>query len=52
MPLHFHCPEGCEAPQPIRQVCGLRLCGRCYFFEDRMTIMFLCTPEFCDAVDS
>ena len=44
---HFHCPEGCENPQPIPQWCGMRLCGRCYFVEDRTTIMYLCTPEVC-----
>lgn len=44
---HFHCPEDCENPQPIVQVCGLRLCGRCWFIDDTITVMFLCTPEVC-----
>jgi len=47
-PAHYHCPEGCENPQPIKQHCGLRLCGRCYFVLGVLTVMFLCTPEVCD----
>jgi hypothetical protein len=47
-PPHFHCPHGCENPQPIVQDCGLRLCGRCYFLGNVWTVMFLCTPETCD----
>jgi hypothetical protein len=47
-PEHWHCPLECEHPQPIRQTCGLRLCGRCLFIEDRWTVMILCTPETCD----
>jgi hypothetical protein len=47
-PEHYHCPEGCENPQPIKQWCGLRLCGRCYFVHGIYTVMFLCTPATCD----
>ena len=45
---HFHCPRLCENPQPIRQSCGLMLCGRCWFIDSVYSVMFLCTPEVCD----
>jgi hypothetical protein len=43
---HFHCPQGCEHPQPF--IAGeLLLCGRCYFVHDELTPMEPCTPELC-----
>jgi hypothetical protein len=43
---HYHCPEGCEHPQPFI-VGELLLCGRCYFKHDDLTPMAQCDPELC-----
>jgi hypothetical protein len=44
---HYHCPHGCEHPQPF---CAgmLILCGLCWFFRDTCTVMEPCTAEFCE----
>ena len=43
---HYHCPHGCEHPQPFI-VGELLLCGRCYFVEDCLTVMVPCVPDLC-----
>lgn len=45
---HFHCPDGCEHPQPFMDDEGDYLCGRCFFVYGRMTPMVPCTPDICD----
>jgi hypothetical protein len=48
-PLHYHCPAGCEHPQPyLDEYLGKWLCGLCRFFHNRITEMVVCTPEVCD----
>jgi hypothetical protein len=44
---HFHCPMGCENPQPFTALDGRRLCGRCDYLYDLETEVVLCTPETC-----
>jgi hypothetical protein len=43
---HYHCPQGCEHPQPFI-VGELLVCGRCYFKHDDLTPMDPCSPETC-----
>ena len=43
---HYHCPRGCEHPQPFRAD-NLLLCGHCWFFRGWWTVMAPCGPEFC-----
>jgi hypothetical protein len=47
---HYHCPLGCEHPQPFI-VGELLLCGRCYFKHDDLTPMAPCTPALCGPDD-
>lgn len=44
---HYHCPYGCEHPQPFLLADGRLLCGRCWFVDEIETEMVLCTPELC-----
>jgi late competence protein required for DNA uptake (superfamily II DNA/RNA helicase) len=44
---HYHCPLGCESPQPFAAADGRMLCGRCAFVDDEETEVFPCTPETC-----
>ncbi len=49
---HYHCPLGCEKPQPMKGRDGKIYCGRCWFiYNERITECFLCTPETCDDED-
>lgn len=43
---HYHCPLGCEHPQPFLSLDGQLLCGRCAT-EGRLTEVVPCTPETC-----
>jgi hypothetical protein len=46
---HYHCPSGCENPQPFRKhPRGWLLCGLCYFFRGQTSRMMLCNPKLCD----
>lgn len=45
---HAHCPFACEHPQPMLGDNGTLLCGRCWFVEQRLTIMQPCIPGVCD----
>lgn len=44
---HYHCPLGCESPQPFVAEDGRRLCGRCAYDDEAETEVVLCTPETC-----
>jgi hypothetical protein len=44
---HYHCPLACEHPQAVA-VGELLLCGLCWLFHDRVTIMVPCTEEICE----
>jgi hypothetical protein len=54
---HYHCPLGCEHPQPFvlrRPRSGgksqhrvVLLCGRCWFVDGVATVVVPCTPEIC-----
>lgn len=48
MPLHYHCPEHCEHPQPIALADGRVICGRCWCVDGVVTECYPCTPETCD----
>lgn len=43
---HDHCELSCEHPQPF---CAgmLLVCGLCWFFRNRVTIMVPCSREVC-----
>jgi hypothetical protein len=43
---HYHCPRGCEHPQPF---CAgmLLLCALCFYVDGLVTIMVPCSPELC-----
>lgn len=47
-PPHYHCPKGCEHPQPWLGKDGKRYCGKCAFLYDEAVECELCTPETCD----
>jgi hypothetical protein len=45
---HYHCPHGCEKPQPARYDGGAQLiCGWCWFIAKARSVVFRCTPETC-----
>jgi len=46
-PVHYHCPHGCEHPQPFVHPRHGLICGRCWFIEARVARVYLCTPERC-----
>jgi hypothetical protein len=43
---HLHCSEMCEHPQPFC-VGEMILCGRCFYFRDRVTPMIECSTDYC-----
>jgi hypothetical protein len=45
---HYHCPKGCEKPQPFWKG-GLLVCGRCWFVEGQAVPVVPCTEDLCDA---
>lgn len=44
---HYHCPDLCEKPQPVRGDDGRLYCGRCWFKYGERVVMVECTPETC-----
>lgn len=49
---HYHCPDGCENPQPFLAVRpgrkrAQRYCGRCFFKFGQWLRVARCTPETC-----
>ena len=46
---HFHCPEGCEHPQPLVDAFGVVICGRCFVLGGgKESVMIPCTsPAQC-----
>ncbi len=44
---HFHCPNGCEKPQPFEFEDRV-ICGRCLYENNIIIECFLCTPETCN----
>lgn len=47
-PVHYHCPNGCEKPQPCNVVGVGMCCGRCWYEGRGMVKCLNCTPEICD----
>jgi hypothetical protein len=45
---HAHCPFLCEHPQPFMTDDNQLICGRCWFIEERVTVMQPCVPGVCD----
>ena len=43
---HWHCPEGCEKPQPFEHDFA-QVCGRCWHVYHERNEMVLCTEETC-----
>ena len=43
---HFHCPDGCEHPQPFVSD-GRLLCGRCWFVVGVVTECVPCDDDVC-----
>jgi hypothetical protein len=46
-PPHYHCPNDCEKPQPIKDYDGKRYCGRCLHEGRGQVEVFFCTPVTC-----
>ena len=45
---HWHCPCGCEHPQPFLFQHELYICGLCWFKDNRyVCLMVYCTPKTC-----
>jgi hypothetical protein len=47
-PPHYHCPRGCENPQPYLMGDGRRICQKCLYDVDELVEVVLCDPETCD----
>jgi hypothetical protein len=47
-PVHYHCPGGCEKPQPFKLEGTGYYCGRCWHEGRGLVEVFLCTEETCD----
>ncbi len=47
---HYHCPLGCEHPQPFLEG-EILFCGRCWFVVGRPTVMVLCDEAICPPVE-
>lgn len=60
MTNHYHCPNGCEHPQPIEvrvSECDpmivkygpkYYICGRCFHVYNKEVVCLPCSPEICD----
>jgi hypothetical protein len=43
---HYHCPDGCEKPQP-QEYLGILVCGRCLHKYNEALPVVPCTPQIC-----
>lgn len=50
-PTHFHCPYGCERPQPFERDRTL-YCGRCWDVDGKMVEVIECADAWCDEDES
>ena len=48
MTNHYHCPDGCEKPQPVTLDDGKTYCGRCLHKYGDMVEVIPCDSDICE----